>query len=218
MRGALTMGPKYHLLGAFVIAFANALWLTGPSAVACPTGTVTADYEGTGSGTGVYCTQDGGVNIVIQSEPLTTIYNLVDNSINGLQITRIAGTTTLTFIVSTPTTSINNFIDNSINVQVYSELSVPINIFIESNPTTIIYNLVDNSVNVLANDSAAMGISNLLESGPTTAIYNLIDNSIDVITDNAQDGLAAVPEAGSLTLLGAALGAFGLVGMRRRTC
>ena len=40
------MGPKYHVLGAVVIGFVNVLWLTGPSAVACPTGTVTADYGG----------------------------------------------------------------------------------------------------------------------------------------------------------------------------
>src|SRR5258708_930620 len=151
------MGSRYSVLGAVVIAFSNVLWLTAPSAVACPTATVTAEYGAVGSG--VYCAQSGGVNIVIQSAPLTRIYNLVDNSINDFQITGIAGATIATYIVSTPTTSINNIVGNSINIQVTSELSVPINIFIESNPTTIIYNLVDNSVNVVTNDTAAIGIS-----------------------------------------------------------
>jgi hypothetical protein len=212
------MRAKYAVLGAATIAaFSTGTFSTDTSATSC-LATATAAYDSmVGIGTAGLCTVNNhAITIFIESKPTTTIYNFVDNSINYLHTSGIAGATISTFIDNTPTTIIYNLVDNSVTFN--GLVNAPINIFIESTPTTIIYNIVDNSVNyVQAYDPVSTMISNLIESRPITLIYNLIDNSVNynVISANLQDDLASAPEPTSLALLGVGLGALSLVRIKR---
>jgi hypothetical protein len=216
--GGEKMGAKYGVLGAAIIAaFSTAAFSKVASATAC-LATTAAVYDSMYiTETADLCTTNNRLgSTFIESKPTTTIYNLVDNSVNFLRPNDAASSHS-SFIESTPTTVINNLVDNSINVQISGTSEGPIIIFIQSNPTTIIYNTVDNSINFMqVNETADPTIGNLIESTPTTNIYNLADNSVNVQDGPAFIGITATPEPPSLPLLGIGLSALGLVCVRQR--
>jgi hypothetical protein len=87
-------------------------------------------------------------SIVIDNEPVTQLFNLVDNSVSVAEtISTLSGTLT-TVIKNKPTTDIYNLVDNTINLQLSDPLGIPIALFIDDMPITLVENLVDNSVNV----------------------------------------------------------------------
>ena len=186
-------------------------WLNAASAAICPSAMEAAYNALSGIGTASSCTfNDNGTNLVIDNEPTTTIYNVVDNSVN-LQLGDTTGARIN--IDSAPITRIEDIIFNNINVQI-GALVGPITIFIESDPTTIVNNIVDNAVNVDMDASAMPAPGDFIESEPETMIYNVIDNSVSVTSASLRKDPAAVVEPGSLTLLGIAVTALGL--FRRR--
>ena len=109
------MRAKYAVIAAAAVAgFSTAAFSPDGLATACP---ATAAYGPMfGIGASVSCAiNDNSLSIVIDSEPTTTIYNLVDNSVNYTQTTNLTGTTTGILIKSEPTTTIQNLVDNSVN-------------------------------------------------------------------------------------------------------
>ncbi|MBV8526529.1 MAG: hypothetical protein JOY71_31190 [Acetobacteraceae bacterium] len=187
------------------------LWLNGASAAICPSAMEAAYNTLSGIGTASSCTfNDNGTNLIIYSNPTTTIYNIVDNSVN-LQLGDTTGARI--HIDSAPITRIEDIVFNNINVQI-GALVGPLTIFIESDPTTIVNNIVTNAVNVDMDASAGPVPGDFIESDPETMIYNVIDNSASVSSPSLQNDPSAVIEPGSLTLLGIAVTALGL--FRRR--
>jgi hypothetical protein len=212
------MQAKRAMLGAaFIAALSTAKYSAGALAVMCSA----ADIEPARS-----CTMNEGIiSVIVESHPITTIYNLVDNSLNFSGKSNTDSAAISTIIESSPTTTIYNLVSNAINLQISETRGVPIEILVESKPVTTIYNIIDNSISLLeANSGLDTIVNSLIESTPLTTIYNLVDNAVGiaVTNPNGQDNLgssvvATAPEPGSLTLLGAALGALSLVCMGLRT-
>jgi hypothetical protein len=174
------MRAKYAVIGAAAIAgFSTAAFSLDGLATTCPAAAACGPMFGIGANVS---------GIVIESEPKTTIYNLVDNSVidnsvNYTQTGSFAGATISNSIENKPTTTIYNLVDNSINYRQTSALASVTSIFLESKPTTTIYNLVDNSVNYqLKGGSADATVNNLIDSEPTTTIYNSVNNSVTLNT------------------------------------
>jgi hypothetical protein len=211
------MRAKNTLLGAAAIAaFLIPAYSTNALAILC----AATDIEPARP-----CAMNEGISVIVESHPITAVYNLVDNSINFSERSNTKSGSMSTTIESSPTTTIDNLVSNAINLQVSETKGVPIDIFIESNPVTLIYNLINNSISFLeVNGAYDTLINSLIESTPSTTIYNVVDNSINiaVMSANGQDDLAssvaaAAPEPASLDLLGIALGALSFVCIRRRT-
>jgi hypothetical protein len=78
------MRAKYAVLGAAAVAgFSIAGFSPDALATACPAATTTAYGPMFSIGANVSCAvNDNSISIVIESQPTTTIYNLVDNSVN----------------------------------------------------------------------------------------------------------------------------------------
>jgi hypothetical protein len=128
---------------------------------------------------------------IINNRPTTTIYNLVENTIN-IQIDGPAGTSIGGSIDGSPISTIYNDVDNSIN---FSDLTGSPHFAtissINSSPTTTIYNLVDNSINItrgLQGDSSSQSAvlltptsqSIVIDNEAVTNIFNYVDNSINI--------------------------------------
>src|ERR1700730_3534837 len=131
------MPAKYAVIGAAAIAgFSTAAFSPDSLATACP---ATAAYGPMfGIPASVSCAvNDNSLSIVIDSEPTTTIYNLVNNSVNYTQTGTFSGVTISSFIESKPAITIYNFVDNSINYLKTTNLTgTTTSIFIKSEPTT----------------------------------------------------------------------------------
>ena len=87
------MRAKYAVIAAAAVAgFSTAAFSPDGLATACP---ATAAYGPMfGIGASVSCAiNDNSLSIVIDSEPTTTIYNLVDNSANYAQTNTFVGAT-----------------------------------------------------------------------------------------------------------------------------
>jgi hypothetical protein len=91
----------------------------------------------------------GSKTIVIDNEPVTELFNQVDNSVSVVEAISTLSGTMVTVVNNIPTTNIFNLVDNTINLELSDPLGIPIALFIDSMPTTLIENLVDNSVNVV---------------------------------------------------------------------
>src|ERR1700730_8770094 len=140
------MRAKY----AVIVAAAVAAFSPDGRARGCPAATTAAFGPMFGIGKSVSCAvNNNSISIFIESEPITTIYNLVDNSVNYLQTSGSAGATISNFIESGPATTIYKRVTNSVNLHTIGSDYATISVFIESEPLTTIYNLADNSVNYL---------------------------------------------------------------------
>ena len=87
--------------------------------------------------------------IVIDNEPVTELFNQVDNSVSVAETIGTLTGTMVTVVKNIPRTNIFNVVDNTIDLGLSDPLGIPISLFIDSMPTTLIENLVDNSVNVM---------------------------------------------------------------------
>jgi hypothetical protein len=176
LTGDRVMRAKYAVIGAAALAgFSTAVFSPDGLATACPA--TAADGPMFGIAASVSCAVNNNLlSIVIDSEPTTTIYNLVDNSVNYAQISASIGTATSSFIESKPITTIDNIVDNSVNyTQTSTFAGTAINSFIESKPTTTIYNLVGNSVNYLqTNNPAGATTSIFIEASPQLQSITLL--------------------------------------------
>jgi hypothetical protein len=173
------MRTKYAVL---VAALSSAAFSTDALATACPA--ATAITQGT-----VSCTlYDNATSILIESEPTTTIYNIIDNRINLQE----SGAASSIFIESQPVTTINNIVDNSINLQPSDAAGAASSLSIESRPITTIYNIVENSINLQTNGAAGAASSIFIESQPVTTIYNLVDNRINLQTSDAAGATSSI--------------------------
>src|SRR5205814_2013681 len=212
LSGDRAMRAKYAVIGAAALAgVSTAVFSPDGLATACPA--TAADGPMFGIAASISCAvNNNSLSIVIDSEPTTTIYNLVDNSVNYAHISASIGTATSSFIESKPITTIDNIIDNNLNyIHTTTFVGATISSFIESKPTTAIYNLIDNSINLDIGGADYATISIFIDSEPTTTIYNLVDNSITV-----QDlALLAAPEPVSLSVLGVALATFAFIRIKR---
>jgi hypothetical protein len=127
---------------------------------------------------------------IINNAPTTTIYDLVENTIN-IQIYGPAGALSGGSIDGSPITTIYNAVDNSINFSDLTGSPHPTTITrIESSPTTTVYNVVDNSINVTTDpqgDSSQSAVlltptseSIVIDNEAVTNLFNYVDNSINV--------------------------------------
>lgn len=177
------MRAKHVMLGvAALAAFWTAGYSTDTVATVCPEATIGA----VGS-----CTiNDQAISIFIEDHPVTTIYNLVDNSVTLQEISSTGGGPIINIIGSAPITTIYNLVENAINIQISETAGTPINTFIYNNAKSTIYNIVNDSISLskenLPQNSA---IVSRIESYPLTDIYNLVDNSVNVtgISASVQD-------------------------------
>jgi PEP-CTERM motif len=197
-RGGLAMGAK-HL--TFVAAAALAVF----SGV-CGSAALAAICPEVSSGSAVSCTpNDQPINVFIYEFPVTTIYNVVNNSVTLQEINGGSGKTPVNIIHNTPTTTIYNLVENTINIQIYGPAGALSGGSINSSPISTIYNAVDNSINFSdLTGSPYFGTITRIESSPTTTVYNLVDNSINVTTDpqgdSSQSAVLLTPTSQSIVI------------------
>jgi hypothetical protein len=123
---------------------------------------------------------------IITSAPLTTIYNLIENTVN-VHILGPAGTSISESINGNPLVTIDSAVDNSVNSSDTDPLT-----FIESLPTTLIYNRVDNGINITTGPQDASSSSQsavlltptsqtiVIDNEPVTELLNQVDNSVSL--------------------------------------
>ena len=117
------MRGKYALLGATVLAALSiAVYSKDASATICPEVSIGA--------AGSCTTNNPMISSFIENNPVTMIYNLVDNSISLLQTISTVGGPISNVIESSPATAIYNLIENTITLQINDTAGTPINIFI----------------------------------------------------------------------------------------
>ena len=121
------------------------------------------------------------INVFIYDLPVTTIYNVVDNSVALREIHGGVGETPINIINSAPTTIIYNLVENTINVHILGPAGTSVGGSTNGSPISTIYSAVDNGVN--ASDLTGSPLVRSIESSPTTLIYDRVDNSINVTTD-----------------------------------
>jgi PEP-CTERM motif len=133
------------------------------------------------NGAAVSCTpNDQPINVFIYEFPVTTIYNVINNSVAFQDIHSLVGST-INIINNTPTTTIYNLVDNSINIQIDGQVDALSGGSVDDSPITTIYNDVDNSINLSdLTGSPTFATTTRIDSSPTTTVYNLVDNSINV--------------------------------------
>jgi hypothetical protein len=151
------------------------------------------------SGASVSCTpNDQPINVFIYDAPVTTIYNVVDNSVAVKEIHGGNGETPINVIASAPTTIIYNLVENTINVHILGPADTLVGGSINGNPITTIDSAVDDSVNFVDLTPAPHPPTiTHIESSPTTLIYDLVDNGINITTG----ALDASPSSQSAVLL-----------------
>lgn len=159
-----------------------------------------------GSGAAVSCTpNDQPINVFIYEFPVTTIYNVVNNSVTLQEIHGASRKQAINIINNTPTTTIYNLVENTINIQIYGPAGPLSGGSINNSPISTIYNDVDNSINFsdLTGSPHPTTITRI-ESSPTTTVYNLVDNSINVTTDpqgdSSQSAVLLTPTSQSIVI------------------
>jgi hypothetical protein len=193
------MGAKHltFVAAAALAVFSGACRSTVALAAICPE---------VSSGAAVSCTPDDQpINVFIYEFPVTTIYNVVNNSANLQEINGGSAKTPINIINNEPTTTIYNLVENTINIQIYGPAGALSGGFIGNNPISTIYNDVDNSINFSdLTDSPYFGTITRIESSPTTTVYNLVDNSINVTTDpqgdSSQSAVLLTPTSESIVI------------------
>jgi hypothetical protein len=123
---------------------------------------------------------------IITSAPLTTIFNLIENTVN-VHILGPAGTSISESINGNPLMTIDSAVDDSVNSSDTDPLT-----FIESLPTTLIYNRVDNGINITTGPQDASSSSQsavlltptsqtiVIDNEPLTELLNQVDNSVSL--------------------------------------
>jgi hypothetical protein len=192
-RGGLQMATKHAMFGsvAAVAVFSAVCRSTVALAAICPEAS---------SGAAVSCTQnDQPINVFIYDAPVTTIYNVVDNSVAVQEIHGGLGETPINVITSAPTTIIYNLVENTVNVHILGPAGTSVGSSINGNPITTIDSAVDDSVN-FADLTPAPHPPTItrIESSPTTLTYDLVDNGIN-ITTGPQDASSSSQSAVLLT-------------------
>jgi PEP-CTERM motif len=129
---------------------------------------------------------DSPIDVSIYELPVTTIYNLVNNSVTLQEIHTGFGNKPINIINDSPTTTIYNLIENAINIQIDGPAAISGSI--DGSPITTIYNDVDNSIN-FSDLTGARYLDTItrIDSSPTTIVRNLVDNSINITTDPQGD-------------------------------
>jgi hypothetical protein len=171
------MGAKHAMFGA--VAAVAVFSAVCPSTVALAT--ICPDLS---SGATVSCTPNyQTINVFIYDLPVTTIDNVVDNSVALQEIHGGSGETPINIINSTPTTNIYNIVENTINIQIDGPAGTSISGSIDGSPMTGISSAVDNSIN-FADLTGAPHPTTItrIDSSPTTTIYDYVDNGINITT------------------------------------
>jgi hypothetical protein len=154
----------------------------------------------------VSCTpNDQPIDVFIYEFPVTTIYNVVNNSVTLQEIYSGVGKTPISIIHNTPTTTIYNLVENSINIQIDGHDAIPISGSVDGSPITTIDNDVDNSINFAdLTGSPHFATITRIDSSPTTTVYDLVDNSINVTTgpqvDSSQSAILLTPTLQSIVI------------------
>src|SRR6185437_3713059 len=134
------------------------------------------------------------INVFIYDLPVTTIYNVVNNSVALREIHGRVGEMPINIINSAPTTIIYNLVENTISVHILGPAGTSVGGSINDNPITTIDSAVDDSVN----SPDLTDPLTFIESSPTTLIYDRVDNGID-ITTGLQDASSSSQNAVLLT-------------------
>jgi PEP-CTERM motif len=192
------MGAKRAVLraAAAVAVFSAVCRSTAALAAICPE---------VSSGAAVSCTpNDQPIDVFIYEFPVTTIYNVVNNSVSLQEIHGGVGKT-INIINNTPTTTIYNLVKNSINIQIDGPAGALSGGSVDGSPITTIYNDVDNSINFSdLTGSPHFATITRIDSSPATTIYNLVDNSINVTTgpqgDSSQSAVLLTPTLQSIVI------------------
>jgi hypothetical protein len=192
-QGGLQMAAKHAMFGsvAAVAVFSAVCRSTVALAAICPEAS---------SGAAVSCTpNDQPINVFIYDAPVTTIYNVVDNSVAVQEIHGGFGETPINVITSAPTTIIYNLVENTVNVHILGPADTSVNGSINGNPITTIDSAVDDSVNFVDLTPAPHPPTiTRIESSPTTLVYDRVDNGIN-ITTGLQDASSSSQSAVLLT-------------------
>ena len=158
------------------------------------------------SGAAVTCTPNyQPIDVYIYELPVTTIYNVVDNSVTLQEIHAGVGKKPINIINNTPTTTIHNLVENTINIQIYGPAGASIGGSINGSPITTIDNDVDNSINFsdLTGSPHPTTITRI-QSSPTTTVYDVVDNDINVTTglqgDPSQSAVLLTPTSQSIVI------------------
>jgi hypothetical protein len=158
------------------------------------------------SGAAVSCTSnDQPINVFIYEFPVTTIYNVVNNSVTLQEINGGFGKPPVNIINNAPTTTIYNLVENSINIQIDGPVGALSGDSVDGSPITTIYNDVDNSINFSdLTGSPHFATITRVDSSPATTIYDLVDNSINVTTgpegDSSQSAVLLTPTLQSIVI------------------
>jgi hypothetical protein len=158
------------------------------------------------SGAAVSCpSNDQPINVFIYELPVTTIYNVVDNSVTLQEISDGLGKPPVNIIKNAPRTTIYNLVENSINIQIDGPVGALSGGSVDGSPITTIDNDVDNSITFpdLTGSSNFATITRI-NSSPTTTVDNIIDNSINVTTgprgDPSQSAVLLTPTSQSIVI------------------
>jgi PEP-CTERM motif len=175
------MGAKLSMFRAIAAAAViSAVCRSAFALAACPEVT---------SGAAVSCTSnDQPINVFIYELPVTTIYNVVDNSVTLQEINDGFGKPPVNIIKNAPRTTIYNLVENTINIQIDGPVGALSGGSVDGSPITTIDNDVDNSINLSdLTGSPYFTTITRINGSPTTKIDNIIDNSINVTTDPQGD-------------------------------
>jgi hypothetical protein len=200
--GELAMGA----MGAKHLTFVAATALAFFSGAYGSTVALAAICPEVSSGATVSCaSNDQPINVFIYEFPVTTIYNVVNNSVTLQEINGGSGKTPVNIINNTPTTTIYNLVENTINIQIYGPAGALSGGSVDGSPITTIYNDVDNSINFSdLTGSPHFATITRIDSSPATTIYNLVDNSINVTTgpegDSSQSAVFLTPTLQSIVI------------------
>jgi hypothetical protein len=145
------------------------------------------------------------IDVFIYELPVTTIYNVVNNSVTLQEIRDGVGKKPINIINNTPTTTIYNLVENTINIEIDGPAGALSGGSIDGSPITTIYNAVDNSVNFsdLTGSPHPTTITRI-DNSPTTTVYDVVDNSINLAThpqgDSSQSAVLLTPTSQSIVI------------------
>jgi PEP-CTERM motif len=195
-------------MGAKLAMFRAVAAVAVISAVCRSTVALAAICPEASSGAAVSCTSnDQPINVFIYEFPVTTVYNVVNNSVTLQEINGGFGKPPVNIINNAPTTTIYNLVENSINIQIDGPAGALSGGSVDGSPITTIDNDVDNSINFsdLAGSPHFATITRI-DSSPATTIYNLVDNSINVTrgvpddTSSSQGAVLLTPTLQSIVI------------------